>query len=295
MATWKRILVDGDVTGISPIEVTGDTPTISLELPAATNDGADSEDEMLIYDVSASEWNKISLEGVFNSLTAALAQIQINGGGASTVFAPGGVLGDLDGDGTVSVNDMLLFFGVYGTAGDSAALYQYADAALGWSTFSLASLSDSMNVSSAGTATSQLITISVNTTTDIITFDDIPQTSNASQQNLSITIVPEVFSVGLAAFSINVIVKTYNGSTLINTYEPQTDNILVQSSSLYGLEFESNPVTVTIPALNFLEADQTAVEKFTVEFETNLVTSNDVIPTINTHKIRIKDLTINYA
>jgi len=295
MATWKRILVEGDVTGILPIEVTGDTPTISLSLPATTNDGADSEDEMLIYDVSASEWNKISLEGVFNSLTAALAQIQINGGGASTVFAPGGVLGDLDGDGAVSVNDMLLFFQSYGTTGDSAALYQYADAALGWSTFSVESFSDSMNVSNAGTATSQVITISVNTTTDIITFDDIPQTFDAAQQGLSITIVPEVFSIGFAVFSINVIVKTYNGSTLVNTYEPQTNNIILQSSSVFGIEFEALPITATIPPENFVETDQTAVEKFTVEFEANLVTSNDVISTIDTHKIRIKDLTINYA
>lgn len=295
MATWKRILVDGDVTGTSPIEVTGDTPTISLGLPANTNDGTDSEDEMLIYDVSASQWNKISLEGIFNSLTAALAQIQIDGGGANTVFAPNGVLGDLNGDGAVNINDMLLFFQTYGTSGDSAALYQYEDQALGWSTFSVASFTDSMNVSNAGTATSDVITISVNTTTDVITFDDIPQTAAAAQQALSITIVPEIFVINASSFEIKAIVKTYNGSTLVNTYVFPFDTILVYVFNLFGIDFEYNQISVSVPAANFLESDSTAVEKFTVEFEVSLTYSYDTLPTINTHKIRIKDLTINYA
>lgn len=69
MATWKRILVDGDVTGTSPIEVTGDTPTISLGVPSTTNALDDtSNDKLLVYDSSAGEWTSIPISSVQGSL-----------------------------------------------------------------------------------------------------------------------------------------------------------------------------------------------------------------------------------
>jgi len=69
MATWKRILVDGDVTGTSPIEVTGGAPIISLEVPTTTNALDDtSNDKLLVYDSSASQWTSIPVSSVQGSL-----------------------------------------------------------------------------------------------------------------------------------------------------------------------------------------------------------------------------------
>jgi len=69
MATWKRILVEGDVTGTSPIEVSSGAPTISLVVPTTTNALDDTgNDKLLVYDSSADAWTSIPVSSVQESL-----------------------------------------------------------------------------------------------------------------------------------------------------------------------------------------------------------------------------------
>lgn len=68
MATWKRILVEGDVTGGGVITVSSTAPhNVTLGDPVATTTAISataSDDKLLIWDESASTWNYVNYSNV---------------------------------------------------------------------------------------------------------------------------------------------------------------------------------------------------------------------------------------
>ena len=77
MATWKKILTEGDVTGTSPITVTGSDPVVSLDTSSlSANADDDNSDELLVYDQSAGTWTTMTLS-------------QMTSGYVDTTGAPG--------------------------------------------------------------------------------------------------------------------------------------------------------------------------------------------------------------
>ena len=163
MATWKRILVEDDIVGTDPISVVDGVVSLIDPDGLTSNPQDDDQDQILVYDNTANVWTSLTLEGMFAYLTSQLAQSQIDGGGSTTVFAPGGVVGDLDGDGSVNINDMLIFFQNFGLSGTAAASYYYENQSLTYTTWNVNIGTEVLNISGSGTASAAVTTISVDT------------------------------------------------------------------------------------------------------------------------------------
>lgn len=292
MATWKRILVEDDIVGEGPISITDGVVSIVNPSELSPNPENDDTDALLVYDSTAQAWTSLTLQGLFSFLTELLAQSQIDAGGSTSVFQPDGVLGDLDGDGAVSVNDMLLFFQAYGTSGSVDTSYYYTNSLVSFTTWSTQEYKK-LQVDTTGTASSSIVTVSVDGTAETIEFSGIPATANVP---LYISITPTVFAAWGASFAYRVIVKTWdqNNTPMLDDVEYGLGGTQIASSQLYGINIDANPATYTLSALQLKNNIPTnsAPSKIRVYFECLLAAPGQT--NADTHKAKIKDLTINY-
>lgn len=293
MATWKRILVEDDIVGEDPISITDGV--VSLIDPSGLNANPENDDTdvLLVYDNTSQEWTSLTLDNLFGYLTALLAQSQIDSGGSTTIFEPGGVLGDLDGDGSVNVNDMLIFFQVYGSSASIAASYYYTNSAVSFTTWSTLEYKK-LQIDSTGTASSTVVTISVDAINEEVELSSIPATANVP---LNISFTPILFAAWVATFTYRVVLETrdQNNVVMLDDYEWTVGTTEVTAGILFGSEFSPNsPIEATFSPLQLKNnvTSNSAPSQITVYIECLLFTNGQ--PNADTHKAKIKDLTINY-
>ena len=122
MATWKRILVEGDVTGGGVITVSSTAPhNVTLGDPVATTSAISataSDDKLLIWDESASTWNYINYSNVgLNLGNSNLTQSDTNrtfdiaSGGSLTFIGNTGATLNIKSENSSGVESVRTIFG----------------------------------------------------------------------------------------------------------------------------------------------------------------------------------------
>lgn len=292
MATWKRILVEDDIVGEDPISITDGVVSIADPSTITANPENDDTDTLLVYDNTAGAWTSLTLDNLFGYLTALLAQSQIDAGGSTAVFEPNGVLGDLDGDGSVNVNDMLIFFQEYGSIGSVATSYYYTNSAVSFTTWSTPEYKK-LQVDTTGTASSSIVTISVDGTAETIEFSGIPSTANVP---LHVSITPTLYAAWASSFNYTMIIKTWDQNNV-----PMLDDAIyglggtqITNPGFLGTEFDALPAAVNLTAtqLKNNNLSNSAPSKIRIYFECTVIATGQL--NADTHKAKIKDLTINY-
>lgn len=105
----------------------------------------------------------------------AIANYLVDNGADSTIYAPQGVPGDINGDGSVNTQDLIALLSAMGNSSTGAfnAQYEYAGATQNWTV--LGSAYNNLNIDNGGTATNITpVTITVNEVLDTVLIDNIP-------------------------------------------------------------------------------------------------------------------------